>query len=204
MFWVSLACQLIWAFSTNQGIAVSGLMSYPVVLAMICIADVGGKGFDVLKWAVTMTSFFFMGIWVAESNGGYNDIFEHRTYVTEGAYRGIALDDTDYPMNQACYDLLTENVTEDDYLLVTFGSNSTAYLNTDAHQGVGSAYTRTHINDRLLQYWELNPENKADYVLIDTASPKYEVFQDSASAEYIYEEYPTVVDEEGSFILLGR
>ena len=84
------------------------------------------------------------------------------------------------------------------------GTNSTAYLNSDAKLGVGSPYTRVHINERLLEYWECNPQNKADYVLIDENCDKYETFLDSECGKYILENYTNIVAERDGFVLLTQ
>ena len=145
-----------------------------------------------------------MGFWVAEHNGGYEDVLSLRYMVTEGELKGIILLPEDYDANEICYRLVTENLTEEDRLLVAFGSNSTGYLNSNAKQGTYTVFARTQLNTKLLDYYEINPQNQADYVLIDKGNPKYESFLENETGKYLVENYSTVVAEEGDFVLLSR
>ncbi len=111
MLFTSAIVQFIWAMTTNQEVTVPGHLCFYIVLGMLIVAENEEKGFCLLRIAVVALALFFMGVWVPESDGGYNDIFEHRTYVADGGYRGIALDDTDYRMNQSCHKLISEYVS---------------------------------------------------------------------------------------------
>ena len=205
IFIVSVCAQLVWAFSTNQDIAIPGFMTLYVVLALLMVIGEKLEGLKLLRIAVVAFTLFFMGIWVAEEDGGYSDIFEHRTYVTYGAYQGIALSDSDYEMNEICYSLMNEYLTEDDYLFVNMGFCSSAYLNSDAKMAAGTSYARAGKGQtRVLAYWEAYPEQLPDYILIDTANKYYEEFEAGETYQYILENYPTTVAEEGSFILLSK
>lgn len=205
MFFISALVQMIWAFSTNQEVTVPGHMSIYVVLALLMIADEEYAGLKLLKAAVVALVLFFMGFWVAEGDGGYSDILKSRTYVSYGAYQGIALNETDYQMDAACYDLMTKYITEDDKLFALYGYSNSAYLNTDAIQAAGSPYSRAGIDqNRVLEYWQVNPERTPDYILLDTSNKYYEEYLQGATAAYINENYTTTVATEGTFILLTR
>ncbi len=205
LFFVSVITQLVWAFSTNQDIAIPGLMSIYVVLALVMIIGDNLEGLKLLRVAILGFSLFFMGIWVAEGDGGYSDIFEDRTYVTYGAYQGIALSEADYKMNEACYDLVTEYVTSDDYLFVPMGFSVSGYLNSDAIQTAGTPYARAGKDqNRVMEYWSVHPEMLPDYILIDTANKYYEELTEGDTYQYILENYPTTVATEGDFILLSK
>lgn len=203
IFALSVVVQLIWAISTNQEITVPGHMCYYVVIAFMLLID-EGSGLRILQIGLIISALFFNCFWVAEGNGGYSDILEARRLVTNGAYMGIELNEQDYLMNEACYDLTTNYVDSDSNLLDVCGFETSAYLNSDATQAAGSAYTRTHKNTRLLEYWEMNPENKADYVLINTNSLRYEEFQKGECAKAIYSEYTKEVASENGIILLTK
>ncbi len=205
IFLISVVVQLIWSISTNQGITVPGYMCFYVVLLVVLIADSKYDGLQLLKIAIVVLTIYFSLIWIAEGDGGYNDIFEKRYYVTEGAYKGIALDETDYNNDVACYKLVSQYVSDEDHLFVLHGYSYSAYLNTNALQGVGSPYSRAGANqNRVLQYWEVNPENQPDYIMINPANKYYFEFEDGDTAKYIFENYTTTVAEEGDFILLTR
>ena len=204
MFAVSAVSQFIWSLSTNQDITVPGHMAVYVVIADILIIVKNKEYLVGLVGLINLVALFFMGFWVAEHNGGYEDVLSTRYMVTEGELKGIILLPEDYEANDICYRLVTENVPEDSKLLVTFGSNSTGYLNSDAWQGTYTVFARTQLNTKLLDYYELNPDNQADYVLIDRGNPKYERFLEFDTGKYLLDTYTTVIAEEGDFVLLGR
>lgn len=204
MFAVSAVSQFIWSLSTNQDITVPGHMAVYVVIADILIIVKNKEYLVGLVGLINIVALFFMGFWVAEHNGGYEDVLSTRYMVTEGELKGIILLPEDYEANDICYRLVTENVPEDSKLLVTFGSNSTGYLNSDAWQGTYTVFARTQLNTKLLDYYELNPDNQADYVLIDRGNPKYERFLEFDTGKYLLDTYTTVIAEEGDFVLLGR
>ena len=129
---------------------------------------------------------------------------KERWIVTDGELKGIALLPEDYQDNLAVYDLVSQYVGEDDYLLVAFGSNSTGYLNSVAHQGTYSVYARTQKNTKLLDYYMQHSENMADYVLIDQSNVKYEAFREGETGLYLLETYTNEIATEGDFVLLGR
>lgn len=205
MLFVSICAQFVWAISTNQDVAIPGFMASYVVLAIIMLIGEELEGLKLLRFAIVILALFFMGIWVAEGDGGYSDIFENRTYVTNGAYQGIALSDTDYINDEICYELVSEYVSSDDYLYVPMGFSLSAYLNSDATIAVGTPYARAGKGqNRVLDYWKLHPDKLPDYILIDTANKYYEEFEAGKTYQYILENYPTTVAEEGSFILLSK
>ncbi len=204
IFATSAVAQFAWLLSTNQDISVPAHMAYYVVLAVILIACQDDSGMDFLVTAFSVAALFFGCFWVAEGNGGFASVVSERWLVEDGAFKGIALTPDDYNANLNVMELLDTYVTEDDYLLVAFGSNSTGYLNSDAHQAAGSAYMRTHINTRILEYWNVNPENKANYVLIDKSCPKYEMFVESEAGQQILSIYKVEVGRSGNFVLLTK
>lgn len=208
LLWLIFVCsaiaQFIWSLSTNQGISVPGMMSVFGVVAVIIISESEEKENHLLVALITLAAFFFMGIWVPEKNGGYSDALTQRWIVKEGELKGIALLPEDYDKNESVYNLVSQYVTEDDYLLVAFGSNSTGYLNSVAKQGTYSVYARTQKNAKLLDYYEINPENQADYVLIDTSNIKYDDFSNGEVGKYIYQNYTNEIARDGDFVLLGR
>lgn len=203
MFALSIATQLIWSISTNQDISVPGHMAVFSVVAVVVMLCAKGD----MLWLVhgiIIAGLFFACFWVPESNGGYSDVLKERWIVTEGELKGIALLPKDYEANQAVYDLTTKYVTADDKLLVAFGSNSTGYLNSDAMQGTYSVYARTQKNTKLIDFYEVNIGNQADYVLIDTNNSKWTDFQNGETGKYILEKYRTIIDSEDGFELLGK
>lgn len=204
IFATSAVAQFAWLLSTNQDISVPAHMAYYVVLAVILIACQDDNGMGFLVTALTIAALFFGCFWVAEGNGGFASIVSERWLVEDGAFKGIALTPDDYNANLSVMELLDTYVTEDDYLLVAFGSNSTGYLNSDAQQAAGSAYMRTHINTRILDYWNVNPENTANYVLIDESCSKYEKFVESEAGQYILSTYTVEVGRSGNFVLLTK
>ena len=204
IFATSAVAQFAWILSTNQDISVPAHMAYYVVLAVILIACQDDNGMGFLVTALTIAALFFGCFWVAEGNGGFASIVSERWLVEDGAFKGIALTPDDYNANLSVMELLDTYVTEDDYLLVAFGSNSTGYLNSGAHQAAGSAYMRTHINTRILDYWNVNPGNTANYVLIDESCSKYEKFVESEAGQYILSTYTVEVGRSGNFVLLTK
>lgn len=204
MFVVSAVAQFAWSISTNQGISVTGHMAIYVVIAVILVISKEKEYMIVLTLLINIVALFFMGFWVSEHNGGYEDVLSLRYMVTEGELKGIILLPDDYEANDICYRLVTENVSEDSHLLVAFGSNSTGYLNSDAKQGTYSVFARTQLNTKLLDYYNINPENQADFLLLDKGNPKYERFLDYETGKYLLETYTNVVAEEGDFVLLSK
>ncbi len=204
MFIVSFVAQFAWSISTNQGISVTGHMAIYVVIAVILVISKEKEYMTVLILLINIVALFFMGFWVSEHNGGYEDVLSLRYMVTEGELKGIILLPEDYEANDICYRLVTENVPEDSHLLVAFGSNSTGYLNSDAKQGTYSVFARTQLNTKLLDYYNINPENQADFLLLDKGNPKYERFLDYETGKYLLETYTNVVAEEGDFVLLSK
>lgn len=204
IFVFSLVIQLIWAISTNQEISIPGHMCFYVVVALLMMIEKEFDGLRLLEMAVVACTLFFSLIWMAEGDGGYNDIFEPRTYVTYGAYDGIALSEDDYKNNEDCYNLVTNYITDEDRVFVLHGYNYSAYLNCNAHQGPGP-YARAGVGqNRVLQYWEINPEDLPDYIMINTQNKYYSEFIGGETEEYINENYKTTVATEGDFILLAR
>ncbi|WP_033152068.1 glycosyltransferase family 39 protein [Pseudobutyrivibrio ruminis] len=204
MFTVSVAAQLIWCVSTNQDISVPGHMSvYAVIAVLIIAADDEMEMIGLVRFVIAAAT-FFLCFWVAEGNGGYSDVTKERWIVTEGELKGIALLPEDYMANQSVYNLVSQYVGEDDYLLVAFGSNSTGYLNSVAHQGTYSVYARTQKNTKLLDYYTLHPENMADYVLIDQSNVKYEAFREGETGLFLLNTYTKEIATDGNFVLLGR
>ena len=204
IFMFSVIVQLIWALSTNQEVAIPGHMCIYVIIALFAIAD-SFEGLKLLKIAVVIFLLYFMGVWVAEDDGGYSDIFEHRIYVDYGAYRGIAMSDEDYEMNEACYNLTSQYITSEDYLYVPIGYSVTAYLNSDARQAAGSPYAHAGVGqNRVMEYWEINPDNKPDFILLNTANKYYGEFEAGETYKYVLENYKTTVATQGDFILLAR
>ncbi len=204
VLFVSAVSQLTWAVSTNQEIAIPGNMCFYVVLMVIMLAD-EFEGLRLLRAAVIAFGIFFMGIWVAEGDGGYNDIFEPRTLVTYGAYEGIEMEETDYKNNEICYNLLNEYVSSDDKLFVLLGYAYSGYLNSDATQAVGTPYSRAGKGQtRVMEYWTLYPEKQPDFILIDSANKYYEEYDIGETAEYVRANYTNVVATEGTFTLLSR
>ncbi len=204
IFVLSTVAQFIWSISTNQDISVPGHMTVFVVIALLIKMsdeDLEMKG---LSRLVLIVAAFFMCFWVPEKNGGYSDVTKERWIVTEGELKGIALLTDDYADNQAVYSLVSQYVGEDDYLLVAFGSNSTGYINSVAHQGTYSVYARTQKNTKLLDYYNEHPENMADYVLIDLSNSKYESFKEGETGIYLLENYTEEIATAGYFVLLGR
>lgn len=204
IFIISVVAQIIWALSTNQGISVPGYMTLYVVIELILLfadEDVDYKG---MITVLMMLAMFFNGIWVADSNGGFCHVFEHMVYVTEGELKGIALPEDEYEINDVVLNLLDGNVTADDKLLVAFGANSTGYINSEATQGTYSVYARTQVNTKLMDYYELHPENMADYMLLDKGHVKYERFLENETGKYLLSIYTNEVASDGNFVLLSR
>lgn len=204
VFILSAAAQLIWSCSTNQDISVPGHMALYVVIADIILfadADISMKH---LTRILLLVALFFMAFWVPEGNGGYSDVLESRYIVTEGAYKGIALSQEDYEMNEASYKLVSDYVPAESKLLVAFGSNSTGYLNSEAMQAAYSPFARTQINSKLLDYYELNPQNQADYIIIDESHAKYEAFREGETGLWILENYTREIAREGNFVVLTK
>ena len=204
VFIFSVVAQLIWAISTNQEITVPGHMALYVVMIMILIFCQERYDYRGMVAVLMLLAAFFMGIWVADSNGGFCHVFEKMYYVTEGELKGIALPEDEYELNQQSMELLNEYVTADDTLLVTFGANCAGYLNSDATQGTYSVYARTQLNTKIIDYYTLNPENMADYMLLDTGHAKYETFLENETSDYLLNIYTNTVGENGEFILLSR
>ncbi len=204
IFIISVVAQIIWALSTNQGISVPGYMTLYVVIELILLfadEDVDYKG---MITVLMMLAMFFNGIWVADSNGGFCHVFEHMVYVTEGELKGIALPEDEYEINDVVLNLLDGNVTAEDKLLVAFGANSTGYINSEATQGTYSVYARTQVNTKLMDYYELHPENMADYMLLDKGHVKYERFLENETGKYLLSIYTNEVASDGNFVLLSR
>ena len=204
IFIISVVAQIIWALSTNQGISVPGYMTLYVVIELILLfadEDVDYKG---MITVLMMLAMFFNGIWVADNNGGFCHVFEHMVYVTEGELKGIALPEDEYEINDVVLNLLDGNVTADDKLLVAFGANSTGYINSEATQGTYSVYARTQVNTKLMDYYELHPENMADYMLLDKGHVKYERFLENETGKYLLSIYTNEVASDGNFVLLSR
>lgn len=203
IFILSSFVQLVWAISTNQDITVPGHMAEFVVIADILIISSMKEYLSGLKVAVLAVATFFTCFWVPEHNGGYSDIIQTRYIVTEGALKGIALLPEDYEKNQQVMTLLN-HVSADDKLLVAFGSNSTGYINSDAWQGTYTVYARTQLHTKLLDYYEINPQNQAEYMLVDEGSYKYEDFINGETGRYLLSMYTNKVDKEGDFVLLAK
>lgn len=201
---VSIIAQLIWALSTNQEIASPATMAYYACLIAIVLISSQHNDFYLLQIFLLLAAAFFSFFWVAEDAGGYHDITEPRIIVEEGALKGIALNETDYLNNKNNYELLSQYVQPGDKLLVVFGAYSTAYLNCDALQAAGSPYNRTHLNDRLLTYWQIHPDAMPDFVLIDTDCGRYETYIGSECELYISENYTNLLAELGSYQLLSK
>ncbi len=204
-FMFSAVAQLIWALSTNQDISVPGHMSvYVVIICIILFSEEYGENeMRSLRGIILVFAAFFMGIWVPNSNGGLCHVFQQMYYVERGELKGIALLPEDYYDNESVMNLL-ENVSAEDKLLVAFGSNSAGYLNSDAWQGTYSVYARTQANTKLLDYYEINPDNQADYVIIDEGNSKYELFLECETGQYILENYTVEVARDGDFVLLAN
>ena len=204
VFWFSAIIQLIWAVSTNQEIAIPGHMCFYVVIALLILSEDCVEGLKLLRLAIVVCLLFFGNIWIAEGNGGYNHIFEKRIYVEHGAFRGIALDEADYEMNEDCCKLADTYLRDEDRVFVLHGYCYTVYLNSNAHQGPGP-YARAGVGqNRVLQYWTINSEDVPDYVIINRKNEYYSEFENSDTAKYIFENYKTTVAKEGNFILLAR
>ncbi|MBR5637554.1 MAG: hypothetical protein IKW81_11555 [Pseudobutyrivibrio sp.] len=204
IFVFSIVAQLIWSISTNQEITVPGHMSLYVIIAMILIftrEETNNRGMVAILMLLAM---FFNGIWVADSNGGFASVFEPMYYVTRGELKGIALPEDEYNINESVMNLLEENVTADDKLLVAFGSNCAGYLNSDAWQGTYSVYARTQVNTKLMDYYEINPDNMADYMLLDKANSKYESFVTNETGQYLLNLYTKEIAKDGDLVLLAR
>lgn len=204
IFILSAAAQLIWSCSTNQDISVPGHMAIFVVVADILLFAEEDNYMPALTGIILAVDFFFMGFWVSESNGGYSDILETRYYVTEGELSGMALEPDAYWTNYHSYNLVSQYLSASDKLLVAFGSNSTGYINSDAIQGTYTVYARTQLNDKLLTFYQVNPDRQADYVIIDTANAKYADFCQGATGQWILSTYTTTVAQEGSLVLLSK
>ena len=202
VFGLSIAAQFTWMLATNQGVDITGHMAIYVVMLEIILFAREKQGLMGLAHIVLACALFFMGFWLPESNGGYNDILEARSLVTEGAYEGMELDTYDYERNQAVLQLTDNYISPEDYVLVCFGTKSTGYLNMNAHFGTYGAYARCHVNRKLLDYWELNPGNQATCVILDTADPNYEKFLAGECGQYIMDTYTEEAATSGSFILL--
>ncbi|MBE5910015.1 glycosyltransferase family 39 protein [Pseudobutyrivibrio sp.] len=203
-FIISAATQLIWAVSTNQDITVPGHMAVYVVIADLLIMLNEKEAFGGLVTAILAVAAFFMGFWVPEHNGGYSDVLATRYIVTEGELKGIALLPEDYQKNQICYELVTQYIPEGSKLLVAFGSNSTGYINSDSWQGTYTVYARTQKNTKLLDYYQINPDNQADYLLLDKGNDKYEMFLEGDTGKYLMSTYTNEIAYGGDFVLLGR
>lgn len=204
VFVISVVAQIVWSISTNQEVTVPGHMTLYVVIMMILLFCEERNEYLGLKNFLVLVAMFFMGIWVADSNGGFCHVFERMIYVTEGELKGVALPQDEYEVNEVVINLLEENVTADDKLLVAFGANSAGYLNSDAWQATYSVYARTQLNTKLIDYYNINPDNMADYVLIDTGHPKYETFVENETGKYLLETYTKQVASDGNFVLLTK
>ncbi len=204
VFIISVVAQIIWSVSTNQEVTVPGHMTLYVVLMMILMFSQEEHGYTMLRDFLVVVAMFFMGIWVADSNGGFCHVFEPMYYVEEGALKGVALPEDEYVVNEASMKLIDEYVGEDDKLLVAFGANCAGYLNSDAWQGTYSVYARTQLNSKLIDYYKINPDNMADYVLLDTGHDKYQYFVDNETGKYLLETYTHEVAREGDFVLLSK
>ena len=204
VFVFSCVAQLVWAISTNQEVTVPGHMALYVVIAMILLFTQEEVDYRGMVVSLMLLGLFFNGIWVADSNGGYSDVFRTMYYVTEGELKGIALPEDEYNTNEAVLNLLRDNVTSEDKLLVAFGANSAGYLNSDAWQGTYSVYARTQLNTKIIDYYELNPDNMADYMLLDKGHAKYETFVTGETGQYLLNIYNKEIAAEGDMVLLSR
>ena len=204
IFIFSVVAQLIWSISTNQGISVPGHMALYVVMAMILLFSQEEVEYRGMISLLIILGMFFNGIWVVDHNGGFETVFDSMYYVTEGELKGVALPEDEYYINESVMKLLEGNVTEEDKLLVAFGANSAGYLNSDAGQGTYSVYARTQKNTKLMDYYELNPDNMADYMLLDKSHDKYQYFVENETGQYLLGIYTNEVAREGDMYLLAR
>jgi hypothetical protein len=206
IIFISATCQLIWSVTTNQEVTVPGYMGFYLVLGVLILSEAQDSGLRILRASVVAFTLFFMGFWVAESDGGYNDILEHRTVVENGGYMGIALDDFDYAMNRSCHNLIEEYVSDEDKLYIVNAFGTTGYLDTKAIQAAGSPFSRVGVGKqyRVLEFWQVNPDRQPDYILVDTANKYYEEYTQGETYKYISENYPVTVATDGNVILLSK
>ncbi|SFI04425.1 hypothetical protein SAMN04487830_11925 [Pseudobutyrivibrio sp. OR37] len=204
VFVISVVAQIVWSVFNNQQVTEPGYMTLYVVIMMILLFCEERHEYFGLKNFLVLVAMFFMGIWVADSNGGFCHVFERMIYVTEGELKGVALPQDEYEVNDVVINLLEENVTADNKLLVAFGANCAGYLNSNAWQATYSVYARTQLNTKLIDYYKINPDNMADYVLLDTGHDKYQYFVDNETGKYLLETYTHEVAREGDFVLLSK
>ena len=203
VFIFSIVAQFVWAISTNQEVTVPGHMTLYVVMAMILLfsrEDIRFKGMVTLLMLLAM---FFNGLWVADSNGGFKSVFTPMYYVDEGELKGVALPEDEYNTNGAVLALLSK-VEPESKLLVAFGANSAGYLNSEAWQGTYSVYARTQVNTKLMDYYKLNPDNMADYMLLDKSHDKYQYFVENETGKYLLDIYTKQVANQGDIVLLAK
>ena len=56
----------------------------------------------------------------------------------------------------------------------------------------------------IIDYFELNPDNMADYMLLDKGHAKYETFVTGETGQYLLNIYNKEIAAEGDMVLLGR
>ena len=204
IYGISLVSQLVWAVSTNQDIDVAGYMAFYAVLALVIYWAKYRNAMQFLIDFLILVAAFFAIIWIPEGNGGFAQVFERRVIVAQGPLQGVCVQEDYYHLDEAMYYLTNTYVGEDDYLLVTFGSNSSGYLNSNGKIAAHTVFDRTHKNTKVLTFWQQHPDHGAKYVIINEADKKYEAFIEGEMGQYLSAQYPNEVDRVGDVAIYSK
>ncbi len=137
----------------------------------------------------------------------YNrNIFEIRNMVRSGPACGICSDYMGpYIMNKNMQEW-KEMVRPGDNVIIVGGdlTSTIAYLYEDVNICVDSTICTPTYNEKLLRYWELNPDKIPNVVVVECMEGRMAVAEDTWIMQWIYEEFGKDSYQDGTFIRCYR
>lgn len=169
----------IWAcvmLVTNTGFRVTGAFLMPcIILTLVIMCDEKSAPFTGTALLLIIFILFFARGYLVMENNGYKESVQ---FVKQKALYGPAKDiycvyNDGFDYNAAA-ELLSE-YGEDGEIILVVGSHSLWYMLGDYKVGTYSTISTPTFDERLLQYYEMNPDRKPDLIIGEEASEDLEV-----------------------------
>lgn len=162
--------------------------------------------FAVLFAIVFRNAFLIQPKRMIEYNRNILELLEMRNKVSAGPAIGIYSDYMGpYIMNQNLLDWEQLVMPGDNVIIVGGDHTSTiAYLYEDVNICVDSTICTPTYNEKLLRYWELNPDKIPNVVIVESMEGHLAVSEDSWIMRWINEEFGEDAYVDGSFIRCYR
>lgn len=204
--WLGLGCMSAVLLLTNLSFATT--MAYLIPAVAMTFIPIG-RGLQAMRWNALIPLYIFLALTLFRNfytfmpmSFYYKNIFLIGNIVRSGPALGIVSDYMGpYIMNSDIQEW-PQHIEPGDRLLVVSesgGVSTLPYLYEDVEISAASTICTPTYNEKLLRYWEQNPDKFPNVVVVDCWFGHLNVDEDSWIMQWIYEEFGADSFEDGAY-----